>query len=169
MIIVIKRQNILLMFSCCYVVLLSFFSFSQKIEITDRGVLINSTIINDDLDIIRVLGKPNQIKEGYWDYNLNGITIYFTKKQNNKEYELSISAKNFKGELYLGKTRLELDCCIYKLLQIRDLYFKPIEIESFPNEQGNFFQSIDAICLGKNIRFVYFHPDSIGIITLSLF
>ena len=167
MIIVIKRQNILLLFSFCFVVLFS--SFSQKIEITDRGVLINSTIINDDLDIIRVLGKPNQIKEGYWDYNLYGITIYFTKKQNNKECELSISANNFKGELYLGKTRLELDCCIYKLLQIRELYFKPIEIESFPNEQGNFFQSIDAICFGKNTRFVYFSQDAIGMITLSLY
>lgn len=167
MIIVIKRQNILLLFYFCFVVLFS--SFSQKIEITDRGVLINSTIINDDLDIIKALGKPDEIKEGYWEYNLSGITIYFTKKQQNKECELNISAKNYKGELYLGKTRLELNCNIYKLLQISELEFKPIEIESFPNEQGNFFQSIDAICFRKNTRFVYFSQDSIGMITLSLY
>ena len=165
----IKRQYKFLILSLYFIFLFSSFTFSQKIEISERGVLINSMTINNDLDIIKALGKPDEIKEGYWEYNLSGITIYFTKKQQNKECELNISAKNYKGELYLGKTRLELNCNIYKLLQMSELEFKPIEIESFPNEQCNFFQSIDAICFRKNTRFVYFSQDSIGMITLSLY
>ncbi len=152
------------------------FLLSQKIEIEQQGVRINTISIKSENDIKRALGSPemvktfpDSIKGGYWEYPDFGITVYFTNKQNIKTCDLSINCKSFTGELFLGKSKIDRDTHIYKLLQFEELQFKPIEIEPIPEDSNKFMQLIESICFGRNISFIYDRLDYIGLISIDMY
>ena len=149
---------------------------AQKIEIGERGVSINSALIKNENDVKQALGSPTKkalfpdsIKGGYWEYQELGITVYFTEKENVKKCDLSIMCEEFTGEFIVGKTKLDLETHIYKLLQIDELNFNPIEIKPIPQDPSHFAQFIDAECFGKDASFIYFRPDAIGRLSIDLY
>ncbi len=152
------------------------FLLAQKIEIGEKGVSINSTLIKNENDVNKALGTPTEkalypdsIKGGYWKYQELGITVYFTEKENVKKCDLSIMCKEFKGEFIVGKKKLERDTHIYKLLQFEEFNFKSIETEQIPQDPSKFTQLIDAKCFGKDAWFLYTQPDNIGLISISMY
>lgn len=149
---------------------------AQKIEIGEKGVSINSTIIKNENDLTQALGSPtrkalypNSFKGGYWEYSELGITIYFTEKEDVKKCNLSIKYDKFKGEFIVGKRKLDRETHIYKLLQFDELNFKPIEIEPIPQDPSKFAQLITAECFGKDAWFIYDQPDAIGLLSIDLY
>jgi hypothetical protein len=149
---------------------------AQKIEIGEKGVSINSTIIKNENDVKQALGSPTKkalypdsIKGGYWEYSELGITVYFTEKENVKKCDLSIMCEEFTGEFIVGKTKLDRETHIYKLLQFDELNFKPIEIEPIPQDPSKFVQFIDAECYGKDASFIYFRQEVIGRLSIDLY
>jgi len=149
---------------------------AQKIEIGEKGVNINSILIKNENDVNQALGSPTKkalfpdsIKGGYWEYQELGITVYFTEKENVKKCDLSIKYEEFTGEFIVGKTKLDRETHIYKLLQFDELNFKPIEIEPIPQDPSRFVQFIDAECYGKDASFIYFQPDAMGRLSIDLY
>lgn len=149
---------------------------AQKIEIGEKGVNINSILIKNENDVNQALGSPTKkvlfrdsIKGGYWEYPEIGLTVYFTEKQNVKNCDLSISYKTFTGEVFAGKSKLDRETHIYKLLQFDELKFNPIEIEPIPNDPSKFAQFIGAKCFGKDASFIYERPDAIGLLSIDLY
>ena len=149
---------------------------AQKIEIGEKGVSINSTLISNESDVRKALGFPSKtvvfpdsIKGGYWEYPDIGLTVYFTEKQSVKNCDLSISCKSFTGEVFVGKRKLDRETHIYKLLQFEELKFKPIEIEPLPENPNGFMQLVDAIYFGRNARIIYDRPDNIGLISIDIY
>ncbi len=149
---------------------------AQKIEIGEKGVSINSILIKNENDVNQALGSPakkslyrDSIKGGYWEYPEIGLTLYFFEKENVKKSDLSIRCEEFKGEFIIGKTKLDRETHIYKLLQFDELNFKPIEIEPIPEDPSKFLQFIVAECYGKETSFIYFQPDAIGRLSIDLY
>ena len=168
---IVLKVNIFLLLS-----LPSVNTIAQKIEVKGNGVSINSIFIDNENQITQALGVPDKkisfpdsIRGGYWEYKAIGLTIYFTEKKESKKCDIQISCKNFKGEIFLGKTKLEIQTHLYRLLQIDELFFPPIEISSTMYFQDNFIQSIDAICFEKTIRFIYERLDKLSLISFDLF
>lgn len=150
--------------------------FAQKIEIGEKGVRINSTLIKNENDVKQALGLPTKkalfpdsIKGGYWEYQDLGLTVYFREKDNIKKCDLSIMFNEFKGEVILGKKKIERDTHLYKLLQYDELNFNPIEIQPIPNDPSKFGQFIGAECYGKNASFIYNSPDALGLLSIDMY
>jgi hypothetical protein len=149
---------------------------AQKIEIGENGVSINSTLIKNEIDVEQALGSPTKkalfpdsIKRGYWEYKELGVTVYFSEKENVKKCDLSIMFKEFKGEVFVAKKKLDSETHMYKLLQYDELKFKPIEIEPISIDPSKFAQFIDAECYGTDASFIYFQLDAIGRMSIDLY
>ena len=149
---------------------------AQKIEIGEKGVSINSILIKNENDVNQALGSPTKkalfqssTKGGYWEYPEIGLTVYFREEQNVKNCDLSISYKTFTGEVFVGKSKLDRETHIYKLLQFDELNFKSIEIEPIPEDPSNFHQTIKVECYGKGASFIYFRTDAIGLLSIDLY
>jgi hypothetical protein len=169
----VKKEIFILLFSGMFV---PDALMAQKIEIGEKGVSINSTLISNESTVRKALGLPGKtvvfpdsIKGGYWEYPEIGLTVYFTEKLNLKTCDLSITCKSFTGELFFGKSKLNRETHIYKLLQFGELKFKPIDIEPIPENPNGFMQLVDAICFGKNARIIYDRPDNIGLISIDIY
>ena len=149
------------------------FGFQTVFPITASTAIV---LIKNENDVNQALGSPTKkalfqssTKGGYWEYPEIGLTVYFREEQNVKNCDLSISYKTFTGEVFVGKSKLDRETHIYKLLQFNELNFKSIEIEPIPEDPSNFHQFIKVECYGKGASFIYFRTDAIGLLSIDLY
>ena len=121
------------------ILLISTAVFSQKIEIADNGLFINSNRITEQtspLDIQNILGKPDRKYLKYntiWTYDKLGLKIYIDPSTENlKSISIDFKQKNFdfspkeiySGELIIYEFYITKYTPIESLMKIRELKFE---------------------------------------------